>query len=150
MCIIVKQTDDDVDQMKYKVRESDFALQLVLILDLFRGVKEVMEKVQGVQNNVWNTIELVEALLQDLDEKRLALMDVGTVQDLSLLDASHFPLTVKHASDLADNKFKGMDLLEGWLVVPTSKTKVEWVLKDFAENVRDIVDLCSDVGYIKQ
>ena len=106
--------------MKYKVRGSDFALQLVLILDLFRGVKEVMEKVQGVQNNVWNTIELVEALLQDLDEKRLALMDVGTVQDLSLLDASHFPLTVKHASDLADNKFKGMDLLEGWLVVPTS------------------------------
>ena len=71
--IETRETEDDCDMMKYKVRGSDFALQLCLFLDLFDDFKAVMEKMQNLQSNIWLPVDLVPRLRSLLEERELAL-----------------------------------------------------------------------------
>ena len=91
-----------------------------------------------VQNNVWDSIELVRSLLGQLKQKQSSLSNISNVSKLTSLPAHLFPTTIKHAAELANNKIKEMHLLEGWLFVPSSRTQVNWVLKDFAKCMKDI------------
>ena len=100
--------------------------------------------VQAVKNNPWNTIDLVESLLEQLRAKD-SLSVTTQIEELKNLPPHLFPLTVKHSSELEKNQFKGMDLLEGWLIVPSSDTEISWRLNEFHENVKELSQLCHDL-----
>ena len=79
--------------MKYKVRGSDFALQLCIFLDIFDDFKAVMEKMQNLQSNIWLRVDLVPRLRSLLEERELALGQLQDLPDLKSLYSKLFHRT---------------------------------------------------------
>ena len=138
-----RETEDDCDMMKYKVRGYDFALQLCLFFDIFDDFKAVMEKMQNLQSNIWLPVDLVPHLRSLLEERELALGQLQDLPNLKSLNGKLFHRTLFNADDLAEGRFKGHDLLEGWLIKPTKGKKVEWVKQDFVEVIADVKSFVS-------
>lgn len=74
-----RETESDVDQMKYRIRGSDYALSLCFMLDLLKPIKLAMEKVQAVSSNVWTAIEAFEEVTTHLNSINDALKEVTEV-----------------------------------------------------------------------
>jgi len=130
--------------MKYRIRGSDFAIELVLILDIMDPIIVIMERAQAVSANCWSRITDVQDLLAHLNEMESALKKVDAVADLKSLDM--MPLTKIHSDDLANNRFCGHDLLEGWLIKPMPNSKkCNWVVRDFIEVIADMNTLLKNL-----
>ena len=94
-----------------------------------------MELVQDLQTNVWSPVTLIPALIASLDRMTAELRtEVKRATDLvakkkpkkdadewklSLsainLSAEVFPTAAKHLPEIAQMRFKGVTLIDGWL-----------------------------------
>jgi len=76
-------------------------------------------------------------------------VDSNKLDELSRLPSHLFPHTRKHAEELSERKFFGLELLDGWLTRPSpgrSKSDgVEWVLYEPEEYLHDVADLSKNL-----
>ena len=108
-----------------------------MILDIMDPVIKTMERAQLVTSNCWDTISNITnltALLTEMHEQLSPVLGVHELEKLSL-----FPRVLEHQNELCENKFCGVELLDGWLVVPVANTKqFTWVCREFKEVMDEI------------
>ena len=127
------------------MRGWDFALSLTFVIDILSPIVHAMEKAQSVNSNVWDLVSRTEQLLQDLEEMEASLnsLQVNDLPDVAFISRAHFPLTQKHAAEIAGNKFQGMELKPGWLITSETGGGVEWEESNVEELKNNIVNLIS-------
>ncbi|XP_047741568.1 uncharacterized protein LOC125179542 [Hyalella azteca] len=144
-----RETASPVDAVKFKVRGQDFAVELVLMLDIFTPIKDLLERCQRVEQYIWNSILWIRDTLERLDRISAELEQLHKLDDLSRLPSHLFPHTRKHAEELGKRKFFDLELLDGWLTRPSpgrgKSDGVEWVLYEPEEYLHDVADLSKNL-----
>ena len=121
-----RQVDDANSETFYKVRGWDFTIALVIYLDLFEPLSQLMVRAQSVAYNIWSIVDDCEGVLRKMESMRRELSSVSSLEELCVLPASLFPLTAKHADELANLQFHGLELKEGWLITDEKAGEVNW------------------------
>lgn len=83
-----------------------------------------------LDTNAWDVVQVTEGTLKTLKNVEQELENVvstegGTEEMVKALPKTLFPITAKHAQELANCKFHGLDMYPGW-VITNEREKVEW------------------------
>ncbi|XP_018017477.1 uncharacterized protein LOC108674085 [Hyalella azteca] len=150
-----RETESDTDEMKFKIRGWDFALELCLMLDIFQPIVSVMVLSQRVGQQIWSITAWIEDLIQLLKTMENDLRKLKRKEDLRLLPIARFPITTAHTKELLsstkENKhgtFHSMPLVEGWLVVDKeegSKNGIDWKMLEFKEIAKELCTLTTNL-----
>jgi len=54
-----RETASSVDAVKFKVCGQDFTVELVLMLDIFTPLKDLLERCQRVEQYIWNSVSWI-------------------------------------------------------------------------------------------
>lgn len=105
-----RSKEDEEEELKYKICGQDYVLDLICLCDLMKPIIDMMVRVQSLQVPIWKVVGWGTQVLTFIQE-----VDLDSCKNMSML--------ATHEADVKDMKFKGIDLLPGYLVVSESKAK---------------------------
>ena len=121
-----ENVDDDCEEVKYQIRGQDYAIDLCGTLDVMKPVVTLMIKSQRLNVSPWKIaiwFPRLIFLLNQIEEElqRLHGSEIRIPNELILPKLAANWLDLTH-NNIDDCQFKGMQVLEGWLVVNQETT----------------------------
>ena len=142
-----RSTSEDFDEDEYMMVGQDFVLDLLFMLDASAPVLKLMASIQNLQIPAWKIVPGTEATIKTLEEMLDSLRDQPP-NGLWKLPPSLFPSLSKFASDVISKKeFKGVRLVEGWLIDYNAKTQsgFQWVERQSEDVMKDALQFLEDL-----
>lgn len=98
---------EDIDEeLKYKICGQDFIYDLLFLLDVFAPVSVMMTAVQGMTTPIWKACKWARSLITFLGS-------------ISTTTGNGLPLLSQYLEEVKDMKFKGVELIHGYIIVET-------------------------------
>ena len=129
------QDHDSRELNEYKIAGQDFIFDLLGVIDLLWPLVLLMLRAQLLRCPGWKI-----AAWLPLVTTQLKLFSTQVMKKEPLKSAS--PRLHEHGEDIANYKYKEIDLIEGWLVVKEEQGKpVEWKMRELEDCQNDLTDL---------
>ncbi len=158
---MIRETDDNEEEMKYQVKGRDFCFDLCGVTDALGKLMEMMTKSQSLHQFIWSItkwwpkLKAILNLMKSKVEEQQFADDVVLPEQLFLKLNKHFSdLTKEEAEDCV---FKGIELLPGWMVTdqrqeideaPNRRKKrkvIEWVERSPNDCMNELILLCDTI-----
>lgn len=133
---------------EYMVVAQDFAIDLLIVIDVLSILVSLTVKSQDLQVPCWKVVPNTHKVIDTLKNMLKDLQEVGDPQKSWNLNEARWPNSAPHHNEIFKNKrYKNVPLVDGWMVdtsVTTRKNSpVNW-------NVREAEDCHTDaVNFVK-
>ena len=126
--------EEDYDPDEGLVCGQDFLIDLLGVVDILSPIATLMQEMQHLQCPAWKIIPFGNQVVMKLIKMKEDLEKNGwNISD------ENWPRLSSNISDVLENKYKSIKLVEGWIVI-NEKRKVEWRCRQEKDCKKDLLE----------